>query len=146
MTPRDWLLLLVAFRGAPDGIEPVKLQKGLFLLAMEGDLPAKQKYDFVPYSFGPMSREIYRDVDALARAGLVERRAVQGRDWELVKITARGRAEAHRLYDEARETAPGDVLRLRRIKGQIAPQSFSALLHDVYRRYPAYATRSIFRP
>jgi hypothetical protein len=33
MKRRDWLLLFAAYEGAPDGLDPIRFQKGLFLFA-----------------------------------------------------------------------------------------------------------------
>ena len=55
MTRRDWLLLLVARHADARGLEPVRVQKALFLHAREGGVPARERYWFVPYNYGPMS-------------------------------------------------------------------------------------------
>lgn len=141
MTPSDWLLLLVAAR--PEiPIDPVRLQKGLFLLAIEGGLEPAERYDFEPYSFGPMSRDIYRDARELARRGEVTRMPVPGLSWHALRLTPIGdmRAGALRLdLTEAREDA------LTRIRTLVDGHSFADLLEHVYDRYPEYATRSVFR-
>jgi hypothetical protein len=48
MRPRDWLLLLLALRQAEEPLDPVRLQKGMFLLAQEGGLPPSDRYEFFP--------------------------------------------------------------------------------------------------
>src|SRR5918998_2701745 len=101
MTPADWLLLLIALEAPAGGLEPVRVQKGLFLLAREGGLPRSERYWFVPYNYGPMSPRIYRDVDALVRRGLLERLPVPGYTWGRVRATAAGKAHARRLVGTA---------------------------------------------
>lgn len=55
---RDWLLLFAAYRGAPDGLDPIRFQKGLFLFAQRAQVPARSKYTFEPYAYGPMSKGV----------------------------------------------------------------------------------------
>lgn len=142
MTRRDWLLLLVGLHPPPDGLEPVRVQKALFLLAREGGIPARERYWFVPYNYGPMSPRVYRDVDALARAGLVERLPVPGYAWGRVRATEKGQARAAQLAARADARA---VRRLAEIRAEVLALSFADLLETVYDRYPAFATRSVFR-
>jgi uncharacterized protein YwgA len=145
MRARDWLLLLIAADGAPGGLDPVRLQKGLFLLAQEAGLPRRERYGFVPYNYGPMSRGLYRGLRDLVGAGLVERRCEPGLSWGRYDPTAEGAAEARALEAAMGPRARARLARLREIKAQIAAQSFAALLTDVYERYPDFATRSVFR-
>src|SRR5918998_6026715 len=97
MTPRDWLLLLVALDGDRVGLDPIRIQKGLFLLAQEGGLPPAERYWFVPYNYGPMSPRLYRDVEVLVRRGLLERRTVDGQTWRGVRATPHGHERAATL-------------------------------------------------
>lgn len=137
MVPADWLLLMVAVRPeAP--IDPVRLQKGLFLIAMEAGVPPAEQYRFEPYAYGPMSRAVYRDARALEAAGLVERLAVRGSDWRALRATAAGFARAEALPP----SAAGAVARTRAL---VDARSFAELLEFVYDRYPQYASRSVFR-
>ena len=137
MDAADWLLLMVAAR-AEDPIDPVRLQKGLFLLAMEGGLPPAERYAFEPYSYGPMSRAIYRDVRRLETAGLVERVAVPGFGWRALRATPAGVTRAGAFPAEAVEAVRGT-------RAVVDRRSFADLLEYVYERYPEYATRSVFR-
>jgi hypothetical protein len=147
MRRRDWLLLLLALDGAPDGLDPVRLQKGMFLLAQEGGIPQRERYWFVPYNYGPMSSRLYGDVDALVRAGLAERARVPGYAWTRVRVTDAGRREAATLAARARRE-PGSAEALRRlagIKARIVALGFGELLESIYARYPWVAVRSVFR-
>jgi uncharacterized protein YwgA len=79
MTRRDWLMLFISFEGAPRGLDPVRLQKGMFLFGQEvAEVPPDEKYTFRPYNYGPMSKAIYDDLDGLVADGLVEKVAVEG--------------------------------------------------------------------
>lgn len=142
LRPRDWLLLLIALPGAPQGLDPVRLQKGAFLLREEGGLTREESYAFVPYNYGPMSAALYRDAERLRREGLAERCPVQGFSWGRWVATERGTHEARRVALRADRVA---LKRLDRIKRRIAAMSFAELLEDLYDRYPEYATRSVFK-
>jgi hypothetical protein len=78
MTRRDWLLVLCAYEGAPSGLDPVRLQKGMFLFARTGVVPVHEQYQFKPYDYGPMSSMIYRDLDELVTEGFLVRHSVAG--------------------------------------------------------------------
>lgn len=142
MTRRDWLLLLVARHAEPRGLEPVRVQKALFLHAREGGVPARERYWFVPYNYGPMSPRVYRDVEALTRAGLMERVPEPGYAWGRVRATARGRERAEQL---AATAPPAALARLDRIRSEVVSLSFAELLESVYERYPDFAAASVFR-
>lgn len=146
MTRRDWLLLLIAFEGAPRGLDPVRLQKAMFLFAQETDVPADQKYEFRPYNYGPMSRDVYDDIDGLVEAGLVERLPVPGQSWSRYNPTAEGVARGHELLKHALAEHSAAAGALYDLKESVASMTFNALLEDVYERYPEYATESLFRP
>jgi uncharacterized protein YwgA len=139
--PIDWLLIYCAFQGAPDGLDPVRLQKGMFRFAEESDLPATELYDFEPYHYGPMSRAVYADIDTLESRGLVKGVPVEGYSWKRYRATSAGVERARELN---RTANPAAAARLFDIKDEVAQQSFSQLLRDVYARYPAYATKSVF--
>jgi uncharacterized protein YwgA len=145
MTPQDWLTLLIAFEGAPEGLDPVRIQKGMFLFAQETDVPLAQKYDFRPYNYGPMSRRIYDDLDTLVAGGLVEQVPVRGQSWTLYRATPAGVARGNALVTQANAVHPEAVAHLFATKAAVASVSFEELLTDVYDRYPDMATKSVFR-
>jgi hypothetical protein len=148
MQPRDWLLLLIGLdaAGDHDTIDPVRVQKGMFLLAREGGLPPKQRYWFVAYNYGPMSPRVYRDLEALERAGLVERRSAgDGLRWRPVGTTAAGAARVRELLAAAQPRERAAIEWLRETKRRMLGLTFAELLTDIYARYPAYAARSVFR-
>ena len=145
MTPADWLLLLVAHDAPAAGLEPVRVQKALFLLAREGGLPRSERYWFLPYNYGPMSPRIYRDVDALVRRGLIERVPVPGYAWGRVRATAAGRRRAEALAAAATDRERSALAALRRIRALVVSLGFADLLATIYDRHPEYAVRSVFR-
>jgi len=131
----------VAYNGAPDGLDPVRIQKGLFLFAEEAPVPLNQKYSFEPYNYGPMSKAIYADLDDLVMEGLLEQVPVKGQTWSRYKPSLRGIEAAHKLIPGL-EVQP--ARQLFDIKQSVANMTFESLLDDVYERYPEHATRSVF--
>jgi len=145
MSRREWLLILAALKGPAGGLDPVRVQKGLFLLAMEGDVPVEERYEFEPYNYGPMSRDVYRDLGELGADGLIERVEVAGQSWPRFRATEHGRELAQQLVNEADPHTRAAARKLYEIKQDIVRKSFADLLNDVYDRYPRYAEKSVFQ-
>jgi hypothetical protein len=125
------------------GLSPVQAQKSLFLLGKR--LPAdvgKDFYEFVPYSYGPFSQDIYDDVAALHRDGLVVFRPVAGRNWVEYVITEKGRNRAGGVRKVTPEAASGY---LGRVVSWAQRQSFQALVGAIYKMYPEYRKNSAFK-
>lgn len=146
VTPDEWLLLLIAARPNGAGLDPIRLQKGMFLLARESGISPSERYWFVPYNYGPMSPALYRDLDRLEAEGLVERTLVLDDSWRRMTVTAAGRERARALRRRARRRSADAVDELSRIKRAIVGMTFAELIADVYRRYPYFARRSVFPP
>ena len=135
MTAKDWLLVFIACDEASDGeraeapgLDPVRLQKGMFLLAREGGLPVRQRYRFIPYNYGPMSRGVYRDVGLLADERLLAERPVPGYTWGRLVATERGRALARELVAQDAAATPERLAALRRaLAGAVIPIQQEAL-------------------
>lgn len=116
------LALVDALGGAAAGTD---FQKLLFLYTREWE--DEPSFDFVPYQYGSFSFSSYADKRKLIERGLLEDDAAR---WSL---TDTGRLAVRResaLLDRTRRFA---VAHQRR---------GDALIADVYRRYPYYATRS----
>jgi uncharacterized protein YwgA len=142
MTRRDWLLVYVALKGAPQGLDPVRIQKGMFLFAQEADAPAAETYDFGAYMYGPMSSQVYSDIEYLEAEGLIRGEHVPGYTWKRYTATPPGIDVARNLLEGADGAASRKLFE---IKQDVGSKTFNALLRDVYARYPEFATRSVFR-
>lgn len=118
------LLTLLHALNAPAG--HMDFQKLLFLYTKEYE--EKPSYEFVPYRFGGFSFTSYADKRRLIEEGLLEDDEQQ---WQLTKA---GRQEALR-----RPVSPDRVAQFCR---QQAGLRGNALIAEIYRRYPFYATRS----
>lgn len=143
MQARDRLLLFLALDGAPRGLDPVRLQKGMFLDAQESDCGDDEKYTFIPYNYGPMSAQIYSDLEELVAEGLVAEKPAEGRSWSRYVPTEKGLEAGRELL--RRKASDRVAQDLYRIKKEVASKTFKALLEDVYERYPTYASKSVFR-
>lgn len=140
----DWLILfLAADPGGP--LDPVRVQKGMFLLAMSDALGPAERYRFEPYAYGPMSRSLYGDVRLLCRERRLEATPIEGATWRLLQLTAAGECDAAQRRMQAAREQPDALARLAAIRREISALTFSQLLELVYDRYPDYAVRSVFR-
>ena len=146
MTPSEWLLLLIAARPNRQGLDPIRLQKGMFLLARESGIDPPERYWFVPYNYGPMSPALYRDLEQMESEGLIERTLVLDDSWRRLTVTPAGMERARSLRRRAQRRSPEAVAELSRIKRAIVTMTFTELIADVYRRYPYFARRSVFPP
>lgn len=143
MDRSDWLLLLIS-RDAlgvegPDSLDPVRIQKGMFLLSQRG--PARGLYDFRPYNWGPFSRDVYNDLDRLVGLGIAVSEHVPGQSWCRYSLSERGEQRAAEVAVGSDKQSLRWMAELRRF---LTARSFGQLLEDVYREFPQYATRSRF--
>jgi uncharacterized protein YwgA len=143
MQPRDRLLLFIALDGAPQGLDPIRLQKGMFLFAMDDASGADEAYDFVPYDYGPMSTQIYRDLDSLTENGLIAATPVEGQTWSRYSATEDGLVAARDLLGQ--EPSQEIARLLYKIKTDVSSHTYQQVLEDVYERYPEFASKSVFR-
>jgi uncharacterized protein YwgA len=139
----DWLLLLldrdVLGAQGPDELDPVRVQKGMFLLSKRG--PARDLYDFQAYDWGPFSSAIYTDLASLTRQGYLTEERVLGRTWSTYRVTARGHERASAAATQVGDTA---TAWLRQAREFLTTRSFAQLLREVYSLYPDYAVNSRF--
>jgi len=134
----EWLLML--FGDQP--MEPIRIQKGMFLFAKESGAKQDQVYDFVPYNWGPCSFEIYDDLEELLEKGLLEQIPVPGARWHRYLRTPLGKVSAEELRASA---DPSFVDTQNEIRDKVTGLPFRQLLKVVYDEYPEFATKSVFR-
>jgi len=112
--------------------------KSAFLLQQEAGL--NLGYDFIPYKYGPFSKEVYEDIEELEKNLLVER-VKPKKDIEMTEI---------RLIEEFKDwtekiidSLPEDIKEI--VKAYIekyGKMELNELLDYVYAKYPEYATKS----
>lgn len=138
----DWALLAVAI-GRGDGLGPVQLQKTLFLLGREmPNSVGPDFYEFIPYNYGPFSREIYEDAERLQALGLLTRRDHMGGDWEDFIPTAEGIRAASAV---AARVGQPSVAYLTKVIRWAQEVTFDQLVRAIYAKYPEYKENSLFR-
>lgn len=138
---RDWLL--AALSESPNGrLSPVQIQKSMFLFkeGAQSHFDQNQFYKFAPYQFGPFSPDIYYDLEALERRGLVRIERDDGGKRRAYVITQQGQEFASKMRGEHRR-AYGYLGNLTR---WVTRKSFTELLRYIYRRWPEYQANSIF--
>jgi hypothetical protein len=139
----DWLLLLLDRQAlgasGPDELDPVRIQKGMFLLSERG--PARGLYGFRAYDWGPFSSAIYDDLASLTREGYLTEEQVPGRTWSMYRVTGRGH---ERALAAAGQVGMTTAAWLRQAREFLTTRSFAQLLREIYALYPQYAINSRF--
>jgi hypothetical protein len=143
VTREDWPLLLTAREvlgvPGPDELDPIRIQKGMFLLSMRG--PKRDLYRFRPYNWGPFSVDLYGDLDLLVANGMLVAQDQPGRAWARFKPTGEGVARARQVATQVGAPA---VSWLGITRQFLTTRGFAKLLSDVYDEFPEYATASLF--
>lgn len=142
MSRCDWLLLALAEAG-PRGHSPIQIQKTMFVFwkGTERVLPGDAFYDFVPHNYGPFDAAIYRDLDLLALAGLVEIDRTASRGGRIYRATPAGMEHAAQYRREQPEVV---VRYLAEAVSWVQRKSFVDLVRSIYRNWPEYRQNSIF--
>jgi len=145
LTPRQNTLLVFLGVNGEEKLDPIRVQKGMFILAKETPqdwLSSEARYHFEPYHYGPYSSALYRDLDELEQHGYIDKTVVLGRSWDYYSLSSEG----VRLYQEVSETMdPKAVEYSQKIREFIGKLSFRKLLTTVYEQYPDYAVNSVFK-
>ena len=136
---RDWALLAIAAaRG--ERLEPVHLQKALFLLGKElPDAVGPDFYVFAPYHYGPFDKLVYEDAEALAAEGLVD--IERPWRWSEFAATPAGLEAAARLRAEQ----PAASAYLARVVEWARRLTFQQLVRAIYANYPDFKVNSVFQ-
>ena len=147
-------LLPLALMYANDG-EPIegrtRLQKMVFLMQKEleqrGQSGAVEtEYDFIPYDYGPFSKELYDDLDAMIDQEFVDDTEEPLRSGK-VKYIYEIEGDGEDLVDSEAETwedADAIMQLAQEIKEDYNDMLLSELIEYVYSEYPDYAERSVY--
>jgi hypothetical protein len=137
--------LLLLFLSGSEHLDPIRIMKGMFLFSQEcpkGWIEEADRYRFQPYNWGPFSRDVYRDLDALIASGLVSTMTVTGRAWNYHTATDEGRVLA---AEAGMQWNPAVSVYLQKLRQFVLSVSFSTLLKTIYQKYPDFAVNSVFR-
>lgn len=137
--------LLLIFLSGPEQLDPIRIMKGMFLFSQECPkdwIHDEDRYRFEAYNWGPFSRDVYRDLDALVIQGLVTTTTITGRDWNYHAATDAGRTLA---ATAAQQWRPAVRVYLEKLRRYVLSVNFSTLLKTIYQKYPDYAVNSVFR-
>ncbi|MBI4261593.1 MAG: hypothetical protein HY658_13620 [Actinobacteria bacterium] len=131
MDRASWVVLFLASDDA--GLDPERLQKGLFLLSEQGVIPEDQRYRFEPSLDGPVAPDAFGDLRALSDGDVVAVRAVSGSRWREYTVTPAGRREAGVLAERIGGRA---VDRVRAVREYVSGMPLRRLVDAVTREYP----------
>lgn len=122
---------------------PVQVQKLFFLLDRNGggDHFSCPQFDFKPYDFGPFDAEVYKELEGLSNAGLVEI-SYDRTGLKHFRLTAAGQQSANEVFAQLDERSQVFVAR---VSDWVREQTFTSLLSSMYRHYPDMAVNSVFR-
>lgn len=142
MTPKDWTLLAIAAADEA-GLDPVQLQKSLFLIGQRGrQHVGADFYNFVPHNYGPFSHAVYSDADRLAADGFISKERRDGNTFASFAITPLGKVLANEL--RLRLAEGGDQF-LDQTVAWVKSLGFRDLVQSIYKHYPEYRVNSVFR-
>lgn len=128
-----------------------RLQKMVFLLQKELENRGKtgvvgEQYDFVPYDYGPFSKDLYADLDDMLDDHFVndeEKLLQSGNVKYIYEIQDQGEdlvESQSEQWDEVEEI----IQVAREIKDEYNDLLLSNLIEYVYSEYPGYAEKSVF--
>jgi hypothetical protein len=140
--PLERLLQFIALDGPVPALDPVRVQKAMFLFAIDERSKSNEIYDFERSSYGPSSLRIYGDLKILVAKRLVEANPEKGMGWSLYSPTDEGIAAGQELLRmEPDETA---ARLLSEIKSEVSRHTAGQLIDDLYDRFPEYASECVF--
>jgi uncharacterized protein YwgA len=140
------LPLLLASDGMADSdeaepLDRLRMQKGVFLLAMRGPKDWAGLFKFTPYDWGPYSFDLASAVEDLLAEGKLVKEAFPGRRYMRYRTTPVG----ERLIAElSGDVAPEGRAFVQATRRYVSSRSFARLLREVYKAYPAFAVNSRF--
>jgi hypothetical protein len=140
--PLERLLQFIALDGPVAALDPVRVQKAMFLFAIDERSKSDETYDFEPGLYGPSCRRIPGDLKYLVAHGLAATTREVGMSWHLYGPTDEGLAAGRELLErEPDETA---ARLLYEIKSEVSRHTAEQLIDDLYDRFPEYASECVF--
>jgi uncharacterized protein YwgA len=147
-------LLPLALMYVNDG-EPIegrtRLQKMVFLMQKELEQRDQSgaiglEYDFIPYDYGPFSKKLYDDLDAMIEQEFVED-AEEPLQSGKVKYIYEIEDDGEDLVDSEKKTWSNAIAIFQlaqEVKEEYNFMLLSELIEYVYSEYPEYAEKSVY--
>jgi hypothetical protein len=143
MTRNEVLLaILAASQGQP--YTPVQIQKAAFLVTrnLPGLIDQGQRFEFVPYDYGPFDSSVYQEAEFLTAKGLAQISQSGAGRWNVYCASDEGVDAGNevlaRMSHESREY-------ITRVAKWVRSLSFQQLVRAVYEQYPEMRVNSIFK-
>ena len=113
----------------------------LFLLDRTGvgDHYSCPQFDFKPYDFGPFDAEVYKELERLSNADLVEI-SYDRTGLKHFRLTAAGQQSANEVFAQLDERS--QVL-VTKVSDRVRKQTFTSLISTFFRLYPDKAVGSV---
>jgi hypothetical protein len=141
LSNENWLLVALA-ASKLRRLTPVQVQKTLFLIGKGASKHVGPDfYQFEPYDYGPFNETIYRDLAALAEAGMIVMEPAPHGRWHAYAITPDGERRAGQAADDL---GPKLAEYAKQIVDWVTSKSFPDLVRAIYARYPEFKAKSIF--
>ena len=140
MNRRD--IILAGMSGAETSFyTPVQIQKMFFLIDENiPELINGKKFDFQPYHYGPFDKEVYLEIDELAKDGFTEI-VFDGRK-NLYKLTQKGVKKGKKVLSSLDQTASDYI---KDVSNYVRSLSFTELVSSIYKAYPHMKINSVFQ-
>ena len=143
---RELLLGLLFAKGSTSStnepLDRIRIMKGLFLLSRR--VPRLDKlYDFEPYLYGAVSFQVYNELEALQRTGVISTaHEYQKESWNRYFLTRKGSVEGKLLQRAIPKKLWSEI---ESVKKYISSKPTYELLKEIYSKYPEFAKNSVIR-
>ena len=122
-------------------LDPVRMQKAIFLLTQRGSDTWQDLYTYRPYNWGPYSGQLSVDLDVLQATDQLVAEPFPGSQYGTFRATPLAEKRVREAW--AACSQPEQSF-LRTVRAYVTSKSFNALLREVYAAYPQYASKSLF--
>lgn len=126
-------------------IGKTRLQKEVFLVQKAlRDKQVKRKYGFMPYHYGPFSRQLYFDVNLLRSQGLIEEKtSLDGSGFSReYKLTAEGIRQVKSMIQDAQLEKIYDIVR--EVKRKYNEMPLADLVEFTHKEFPEYVGKRTY--
>jgi uncharacterized protein len=141
MTRSELVTLALGSAGGQTPFTPVQVQKLFFLIDREiGPQIGGPHFAFAPYDYGPFDGNVYRELEALCRQGLVH--IEPAGSLKYYSLTGAGLAAANAI-SRNEDFRTRDYIQ--RAAVWVRSLGFADLVSAIYRKYPDMQVNSVFQ-